>query len=235
MVSTRLSKRQRKSESADVPDITDKEEEYHHAIQKIDIPLELSRIRKPVFVGVPQKLFRVIYADPPWQYRSSNSLQGAAANQYPTVSIEQLMQFPIDQIADPECCALVMWVTAPQLEDALKLMNAWNFEYKTIFFTWVKTLPNGITPRMGLGHYTRSATELCLIGIRGRVSATLKHSSSVHQVIMAPLTRHSEKPLLAKQRIDEFFGANTEKIELFARCAPFTPRWTVWGNEAIDS
>ena len=38
--------------------------------------------------------YQIIYADPPWSYRSGK-VQGAAQNHYPTMSDEQLYQLPI--------------------------------------------------------------------------------------------------------------------------------------------
>lgn len=32
-----------------------------------------------------------------------------------------------------------MWATYPRLPDALAVVEAWGFAYKTVGFTWVKT------------------------------------------------------------------------------------------------
>ena len=42
--------------------------------------------------------YQIIYADPPWSYRSGK-VQGAAQNHYPTMSDEQLYQLPVSTLA----------------------------------------------------------------------------------------------------------------------------------------
>lgn len=83
-----------------------------------------------------KKKYDVIYADPPWKYDDSGC-QGAAAKQYRTTNIDELCKLPIGQIAN-ENAVLFMWATYPKLEEALKLIKAWGFTYKSIAFQWVK-------------------------------------------------------------------------------------------------
>jgi N6-adenosine-specific RNA methylase IME4 len=170
--------------------------------------------------------YGVILADPPWQYAHTTA-QGAAARHYATLSDADLAALPVAQLAaDP--CALLLWATGPKLDVAVDTMRRWGFTYKTVFFTWVKTL-DGTRPVFGLGHYTRSCTELCLLGVRGRTAARMRRSRRVAQLITAARREHSRKPAEARARVDEFFGAHVRKLELCAR--EHAPRWDAWGDD----
>ena len=78
---------------------------------------------------------------------------------------------------------------------------------------------------MGMGGWTRSNAEVCLIGIKGNPKRV---SKSVRQVIEAPVGNHSQKPEEARERIVELMG-DLSRIELFARQK--TEGWDAWGNE----
>ena len=82
------------------------------------------------------KKYKVIYADPPWRYEQKN-LSGSAEKHYSTMSIDELCALPIEQLADKDCI-LFLWATFPMLTEALQLIKAWGFKYKTVAFVWVK-------------------------------------------------------------------------------------------------
>ena len=119
-----------------------------------------------------------------------------------------------------------MWATFPMLREALELIEAWGFEYKTIAFCWVKQNKNSDGIFKGMGYYTRSNAEICLLATRGRVLE--RKSRSVSSVIISHIERHSKKPAETRDRIVELFG-DLPRIELFAR--ETTPGWDCWGNE----
>ncbi len=103
-------------------------------------------------------------------------------------------------------------------------MKAWGFEYKTVGFTWIKKNKSG-SNFFGVGWYTKSNAEVCLIGIRGKAP---KVSNSVSSIIETVRERHSQKPAIARDKIVEFCG-DVPRIELFARHK--TRGWDVWGDE----
>ena len=76
------------------------------------------------------KKYNVIYADPPWRYEQK-SLQGAAENHYPTMNINDMCALPVGDLADKDC-VLFLWATFPMLPEALRLIDAWGFQYKTV-------------------------------------------------------------------------------------------------------
>lgn len=79
--------------------------------------------------------YGVIYADPPWSYRQQGN--GAAARHYPTMTPDEIKALPVKTLAAKDC-ALLMWATFPNLQQALDTIRAWGFEYKTLAFCWIK-------------------------------------------------------------------------------------------------
>lgn len=79
--------------------------------------------------------YGVIYADPPWSYRQQGN--GAAARHYPTMTPDEIKALPVQALAAKDC-ALLMWATFPNLQQALDTIRAWGFEYKTLAFCWIK-------------------------------------------------------------------------------------------------
>ena len=79
--------------------------------------------------------YGVIYADPPWSYRQQGN--GAAARHYPTMTPDEIKALPVQTLAAKDC-ALLMWATFPNLQQALDTIRAWGFEYKTLAFCWIK-------------------------------------------------------------------------------------------------
>lgn len=183
--------------------------------------------------------YTVIYADPPWSYRDRRDkpavyggnprprMQGGAAAHYPTMALDDIKSLPVPEIAADDA-VLFLWATAPLLPEAIEVMQAWGFEYKTVGFVWVKTNRRSGTPFLGMGHWTRANAEFCLLGVRGkpkRVDAT------VRSVVIAPVREHSRKPDEVRERIERLMG-DVPRIELFARERP--AGWDVWGLEVPD-
>ena len=53
------------------------------------------------------------------------------------MGIEELCALPVADLAAPDS-ALFLWATFPQLPEALRLIKAWGFTYKTVAFVWLK-------------------------------------------------------------------------------------------------
>jgi len=175
------------------------------------------------------KKYNIIYADPPWRY-SDGGCNGAAENHYSTMSIKDICALPVKDIAAADC-VLFMWTTYPMLQEAMELMTAWGFKYKSIAFQWLKQNKSGKGFYFGLGRWTRGNTEPCLIGVRGKPYKFVQ-SKAVSQIIEYPVTRHSAKPPIARDKIIELMG-DIPRIELFARDG--ASGWDCWGNEAPDT
>ena len=78
---------------------------------------------------------------------------------------------------------------------------------------------------MGMGNYTRSNSEFCLLGIKGNPK---RINACVRQIIMSPREEHSKKPDEVRDRIVQLMG-DVSRIELFARQK--VAGWDSWGNE----
>lgn len=147
--------------------------------------------------------YKVIYADPAWSYKDK-ALAGnrGAGCKYEVMSIEDIKQLPVRELADNDC-VLFMWVTMPMLERAFEVMRAWGFIYKTCAFTWVKQNKIADTLFMGMGNWTRSNAELCLLGVRGKPKRV---DAGVHSVIISHIEEHSKKPAETRERITRLCG-----------------------------
>lgn len=170
--------------------------------------------------------YAVIYADPPWRYSSKHHGYGGAEDHYSTMALDDIKAIRVPASDD---CALFLWATMPLLQQAFEVMNGWGFKYKTTAFCWVKQNRSGEGLVTGLGYWTRSNVEICLLATRGRPRP---RSHSVHSVVVAPRRRHSQKPDEVRNRIVELMG-NVPRLEMFARTR--TPGWDVWGNEVRGS
>lgn len=172
--------------------------------------------------ALPDKRYGVIYADPEWRfevYSRDTGMDRAADNHYPTSSTEDICNRPVADIAADDC-VLFLWATVPMLPDALRVMDAWDFQYKS-HCIWAKD-------RIGTGYWFRNQHEILLVGTRGNVPAPAM-GTQVESLVDAPVGRHSEKPEKFYQLIERYFP-NLPKIELNARAA--RPGWDAWGYEA---
>ena len=177
------------------------------------------------------KKYQIIYADPPWFYNKRNNentrfCRGVHGH-YPVMKTEQICALPVGDISDRDC-ALILWVTFPHLKDGLLVVENWGFKYVTVAFNWFKTNKDG-TPFFGIGYYTKSNSEIALLGIKGRMKPA---SNYVSQVIVSPREEHSKKPDCVRSKIVELFG-DKPRIELFARTR--NHGWDSWGNEVVSN
>jgi N6-adenosine-specific RNA methylase IME4 len=171
--------------------------------------------------------FNIIYCDPAWKYSGAGTGKGCAGKEYACMDTESIRQLPVIKIA-AENSVCFMWSTFPMLPDALSVMKAWGFSYKTIAFVWLKQNKKSESDFFGMGMWTRSNAEVCLLGIRGKPK---RASAAVRQVIRRPIMRHSEKPPEVRERIVTLMG-DIPRVELFARVK--TDGWSVWGNEVTS-
>jgi len=165
---------------------------------------------------LPTGKYAVIYADPPWQYDNSG-FNEAADNQYPTMPLDEICELPITDLAD-ETTVLFLWATNPLLPEALKVLAAWGFEYKTNI-AWIKDAGRG------KGWYLKSKHELLLIGVKSETPHPIERPDSCFEADRGSV--HSRKPEKAYEIIESMYPGS--KIELFSRVA--RNGWDSWGNE----
>ena len=118
------------------------------------------------------------------------------------MSIEELCTLPVSEIAEKDC-VLFLWATFPQLKEALQLIEAWGFQYKTVAFVWLKTNKKAGTWFYGLGFWTRGNAEICLLATKGHPK---RQAKNVHQLIISPIEAHSKKPDIAREKNHSPYG-----------------------------
>ena len=174
--------------------------------------------------ALPDKRYGVIYADPEWRFEPYSRVTGmdrTADNHYSTSPLDAIKSRDVPSICAKDC-VLFLWATVPMLPQALDVMGAWGFAYKSNF-AWIKHA-------VGTGFWSRNAHEHLLVGTRGNIPAPAP-GTQLSSVIKAPRGRHSEKPWDAYHLIEHYFPT-LPKIELNARLA--RDGWDRWGAEAPE-
>ncbi len=176
--------------------------------------------------------FKLIYADPPWQYRDkSKDGERGVQFKYPVMTVTDICRLPVWDLADPASCLLAMWHVPSMPLEALKVVEAWGFRFMTMKgFTWHKTNPCKGNSAIGMGHLTRANSEDCMFAVRGRLPVRASAGICQHQT--APRGEHSAKPDLFRRLLVELVG-DVPRIELFARNR--VPGWDSWGNACDKS
>lgn len=160
--------------------------------------------------------FDLILADPPWKYDHCESGNREIENQYPTATVEDICSHGPDARKNS---ILFLWATAPKLEEAFKVMNAWGFTYRTCA-VWDKQ-------KIGMGYWFRGAHELILVGVKGKPECT-PESARISSIFSEKRGRHSAKPECVYAWIEMAFPG-VDKLEMYCR----KPRlgWASHGNE----
>lgn len=176
---------------------------------------------------ISDKKYQLIYADPPWNFEtwSQKGEKKSASNHYSIMTMDDIGNLPISSISDDNCI-LFMWATDPLLPKQIQIMEKWGFTYKTVGFVWIKTNRKTMSSFIGLGYYTRSNPEYCLVGVKGYVGRPER--KDISEVVMNPIREHSQKPDIIYEHLEAMYP-DFSKIELF--CRGGRSGWTSWGNE----
>lgn len=191
-------------------------------------------------------LCSTLVADPPWRYGNTATRANAQGHYDGTMSIaqlcgEELLDDGTNFVKDvvlPKADTpghLYLWTTAGHLPEAFRVMEAWQYTYKT-YLVWVKKTTDG-RPQMGMGNYFRVSTELVLFGTRGGLRTQDKGTLNWFE---APRGQHSAKPLRFHELVMK--SSPGPYFELFARCgrndqvtctcSRCLHGWETWGNQA---
>lgn len=162
--------------------------------------------------SLPKGEFDVIYADPPWKY--DIPLRGDPDFHYQTMKVQEICDL---KVPTAENAVLFLWATNPKLREALTVLKAWGFEYKTNF-VWVKD-------KIGTGYYVRGKHELLLIGKRGEIPPPIEENR-FPSVLESPRREHSQKPETVYPIIEKMYP-NRKYLELFGHNK--RSGWTSWG------
>jgi len=190
---------------------------------------------------VAPRLFGCLLADPPWTYVTWSPGEGKrASDHYQTQDIDWICSLPVSDIAAKDS-TLLLWATIPNLPEAFRVIEAWEFRYKSAI-PWLKMSRAGC-PRMGIGYHARSCMEVLLIANRGEARApetnrrplgVIVEPEEVMPVIFNPIGAHSRKPSAQYEIAEGYSGPH---VEIFARPRPDglfpwqRPGWVHLGNE----
>ena len=176
----------------------------------------------------PTKKYGVIYADPPWLFRtrSDKGKEKSPEQHYDCMTLKDIENLPIGDLADKDC-VLFMWCTDPLLHKQLPLVEKWGFKYKTIGFHWVKTNKDRIKNYYfkGTGYWTRANPEVCILATKGSPKRVNKN---INRLVVDERREHSRKPDRIRNDIVQLCG-DLPRIELFARSS--AEGWDSWGNQ----
>lgn len=171
---------------------------------------------KPLPVGGGKK-YGLVYADVPWDHL------GPLGAPYPTMTDEQISQMPVEGMAEDDA-VLFFWATASTLPNALTIIKAWGFEFKTSA-VWTKG-------ESGLGTYFRTNHEVLMLATRGKPPAVVNGSQPASS-FYEDRREHSRKPEKAYEMIQAMYPG-LSKLELFCRGKP-RDGWDGWGNECVGA
>lgn len=172
---------------------------------------------------MPEGIYDVIYADPPWKYSFSASTRGKAEMHYTTMPLDEIANLKVEGVPIQEKIAgdavLFLWATNPMLEEALHVLKSWGFTYKTNM-AWVKDI-------FGTGFYFRGQHELLLLGVKGTIGPP-PDSARKSSVLHSKRREHSQKPDEIYDLIELMYPEYTY-LELFSRNQ--REGWVMWGLE----
>ena len=193
-----------------------------HAPQRVGL-------EKPESSSEDAARFGAILADPPWRFQNATGKVAPAhrrLKRYDTLSVAEIAALPVADIA-ADTAHLYLWSPNAMLAEALAVMAAWGFTYKTVL-VWHKVRKDGGSDGRGVGFYFRNVTEMVLFGVRGKHARTLARGRRQVNLMASRKREHSRKP-------DELYDiieacSPGPWIELFARGR--RKKWEAWGEEA---
>lgn len=199
-----------KTDPIDIKVVQEKRVEFENAqYERLEAEQELER----------EELPGLVLADPPWKYDFSNTDTRQIENQYPSATVDEIIDHAPETQPD---CILFLWATAPKLKEAIEVLEAWGFKYKT-HSVWDKG-------KIGMGYWFRGQHELLLVGTKGEAKPP-EPKNRVSSVFREIRTKHSKKPNCVYDWIEEAFPA-IKKLEMY--CREPRDRWLTFGNESDD-
>lgn len=192
----------------------DKSGSAHGVHRKLMVAMKAELLRNEP-LPTPDGPFRVLVLDPPWTYDRDKDPKYDCANPYPSMSIEEIKNLPVPQMAADDCI-LWLWTTNEHIEEAFGIVRHWGFTKKTIL-TWDKQ-------RVGYGNWLKGATEHCILAVKGSPVVTLTNQTTI---IHEKRREHSRKPEAFYQHVESLCPGS--KLEMFSRCE--RPGWEGYGNE----
>lgn len=181
-----------------------------------------------------RKRYDVLLIDPPWHHYGDPNKNAAAGKHYALMADGDVGSLPIRDLLKKKAFVFC-WATTPRLNAAIHAIESWGLHYRGVAHVWVKTRGDGgIIHAQGVPPtYSKPTTEMLLVATTSKGGRPVKLlSSRLPQVVLAPREGHSVKPSVFRKHIEDAFGPNCDKIELFAR-ARF-PGWDSIGDAVCE-
>ena len=175
--------------------------------------------------------FSTILADPPWRFENRTGKMAPEHRRlarYETMTLDDICGLPVEGVA-ADTAHLYMWTPNALLPEALQVMAAWGFSYKSNLI-WHKIRKDGGSDGRGVGFYFRNVTEMILFGVRGKNARTLAPGRRQVNMLETRKREHSRKPDEQYELIEACSPG--PYLELFARGD--RAKWAVWGNQADE-
>lgn len=187
--------------------------------------------------GLRRNHYKAILADVPWTFktRSDKGKDRGPEAHYDCMTLDDIKALPVAQIAAKDC-VLFFWIIDTHIPQALEVLEAWGFGFKTRAFTWVKLNKHGADELAGddaayfkgMGFWTRANPEDCWLATRGKPQRSDREGSkAVRRLLVAARREHSRKPDDIYDRIETLVDG--PYCELFSRAA--REGWDAMGNE----
>jgi len=173
-------------------------------------------------IPFPDKKYKVIYADPPWQQGMMGKWKRARDGRkrfelpYQTMSIDEIKSLPVNDISE-EGCHLWIWTTNQFLKEGFDVIESWGFKYLAPIH-WIKP--------SGMGNWFIHRTQTLLFAYKKKcVFPKERHKPNL--IFANVQNKHSRKPQEMRDLIEKVSGG--PRIELFARQK--VEGWDAWGDE----
>lgn len=183
-----------------------------------ELRTEIAKTRLLPISPPPNGKYRCIVVDPPWPMKKIEREVRPRQKtfDYPTMEIEELIDWPVVKDIADENCHLYLWTTQKFLPHSFKIIEAWGFKYQCLL-TWIKNV--GFTPFSWM-----YSTEHVLFCAKGNLELLVKGQ---RLDFTAKVQEHSRKPA-------EFFNlvkkvSPPPRIDVFSR--EFHEGYEEWGNE----
>ncbi|MDJ1632693.1 MT-A70 family methyltransferase [Rhizobium rhizogenes] len=181
---------------------------------------------------MPRAAFAVGYCDVPWQQEAWSDETGQDKGlRYPSMSVDELMALCAGERSPfTRDAVLYFWATTNRLHHAMKIIEAWGFDYVSAI-TWDKV-------NIGMGRWVRDRTEHLLICKRGNFPGIDLYTAKPESLYSEAKTEHSRKPVWFAEEIERLYP-DMRKLELFQRRESLRTgdirlngKWEFWGNQA---
>jgi len=201
-------------------------EESLNALRREDLKNKLKEeCTQRIFVPLPEGKYRCLVIDPPWPMQKIE--REVRPNQfkeldYPTMTLEEIVDLPIPKLADEGGCHIYLWVTHKFLPDGLALFDKWGVIYQCVL-TWVKNV--GFSPYSWM--YSTEHVLFGRIGSLELLKLGKRLDFNIKLDFNADVREHSRKPEVFYARVLDV--SPEPRLDMFSRekHEGFIP----WGNE----